>query len=203
MSQENVEIVRRIIDATRRGDWEAALRDYDQGVILDQSRMPGGGVYRGHEGLREFYGRWFGAWEHLRIKPERVIDAGDQVVDNQRNERQGKEQRSGGEDAFRQCVDDRPQQSRPTGRFSSCLRGPRSRRAAGVGQGSSRNLELTSSTWADSIDNVWAPVLARVVTTLTSARSTSVSSVTLPRRRRPPSGTTKPIDHESVPFLMS
>ena len=68
MSQENVEIVRRIIDATRRGDWGAALRDYDQGVILDQSRMPGGGVYRGHEGLREFYGRWFGAWEHFRIK---------------------------------------------------------------------------------------------------------------------------------------
>jgi ketosteroid isomerase-like protein len=93
MSQENVEIVRRIIDATRRGDWGAALRDYDQGVILDQSRMPGGGVYRGHEGLREFYGRWFGAWEHFRIKPERVIDAGDEVVDI--NETSGRGRSSG------------------------------------------------------------------------------------------------------------
>ena len=81
MSEENVEIVRRISKAAQRGDWDGATRDYDHGVILDQSRMPGGGVYHGHEGVREFYGRWFGAWEDLRIESERLIDAGDQVVD--------------------------------------------------------------------------------------------------------------------------
>jgi ketosteroid isomerase-like protein len=81
MSQENVEIVRRIIEAAQRGDWDAAMRDYDQAVILDQRRMPGGGVYHGHEGVREFYGRWFGAWDDLRIETERLIDAGDHVVD--------------------------------------------------------------------------------------------------------------------------
>jgi hypothetical protein len=48
MSQENVEIVRGIIEAARRGDWETAIREYDPDVILDQTRMPGGGVYRGH-----------------------------------------------------------------------------------------------------------------------------------------------------------
>ena len=81
MSQENVEIVRRISKAAQRGDWDGAMRDYDHGVILDQSRMPGGGVYHGHEGVREFYGRWFGAWDDLRIETERLIDAGDHVVD--------------------------------------------------------------------------------------------------------------------------
>jgi uncharacterized protein len=93
MSEENVEVVRRIIEATQRGDWDAAIEDYDQDVILDQSRMPGGGVYRGHEGLREFYGRWFGAWEDLRIEPERVIDAGNHVVDI--NETTGRGRSSG------------------------------------------------------------------------------------------------------------
>jgi ketosteroid isomerase-like protein len=84
---------RRGREATQRGDWDAAIEDYDQDVILDQSRMPGGGVYRGHEGLREFYGRWFGAWEDLRIEPERVIDAGNHVVDI--NETTGRGRSSG------------------------------------------------------------------------------------------------------------
>jgi hypothetical protein len=42
MSQENVEIVRGIIEAARRGDWETAIGEYDPDVILDQTRMPGG-----------------------------------------------------------------------------------------------------------------------------------------------------------------
>jgi ketosteroid isomerase-like protein len=81
MSEENVEIVRRIIQAARRGDWESAMSGYDQAVVLDQSRMPDGGVYHGHDGVREFYGRWFGAWQDFRIEPERLVDVGDQVVD--------------------------------------------------------------------------------------------------------------------------
>jgi ketosteroid isomerase-like protein len=81
MSEKNVEIVRRIIAAAQRGDWEAALSGYDEGVVLDQSRMPDGGVYHGHEGVREFYGRWFGAWTDFRLESERILDSGDNVVD--------------------------------------------------------------------------------------------------------------------------
>jgi ketosteroid isomerase-like protein len=42
--------------------------------------MPDGGVYHGREGVREFYSRWFGSWDHFHMEPERIIDAGDEVV---------------------------------------------------------------------------------------------------------------------------
>ena len=81
MSRQNIEVVRRIIEATQRGDWTAALSCYDEAVVLDQSRMPDAGVYHGHEGVREFYGRWFGAWTDFRLVSERMLDSGENVVD--------------------------------------------------------------------------------------------------------------------------
>jgi ketosteroid isomerase-like protein len=81
MSRENVEVVLRIVEAAQRGDWAAAMAEYDEAVVLDQSRMPGGGIYHGHEGVRDFYVRWVGTWHDFRIKLERVVDAGDRVVD--------------------------------------------------------------------------------------------------------------------------
>jgi ketosteroid isomerase-like protein len=81
MSQENVEIVRRIVEAAQRGDWDAAMAEYDETVVLDQSRMPGGCIYHGHQGVRDFYVSWVGAWDDFRIELERVVDAGELVVD--------------------------------------------------------------------------------------------------------------------------
>jgi ketosteroid isomerase-like protein len=81
MSQENVEVVRRCLEAFQRGDWEAAIAEYDEGVVLDQSRMPDGGIYSGHRGVRDFYTGWVGAWDDFHINLERVVDAGDRVVD--------------------------------------------------------------------------------------------------------------------------
>jgi ketosteroid isomerase-like protein len=82
MSQENVEIVRRLIAAVQRGgaDRLAALDAYDAAVQLDQTRMPAGGMYHGREGVRAFYDEWFGAWDELTIQIERFIDAGDDDV---------------------------------------------------------------------------------------------------------------------------
>ena len=81
MSEGNVEIVRRIIEAVQRGDWDTAMSSYDEAVVLDQSRMPDGGVYQGHAGVREFYGNWFEAWMDFHVEPERMLDSGDHVVD--------------------------------------------------------------------------------------------------------------------------
>ena len=80
MSQENVGVVQEVVEAAQRGDWAAAISRYDETVELDTSRMPDGGVYHGHEGLQEFFARWFGAWDDFRISPERFIEADDRVV---------------------------------------------------------------------------------------------------------------------------
>jgi hypothetical protein len=45
MSQENVEVVRGIVEAFMRRDCATALTGYDEAVELDQTRMPDGGVY--------------------------------------------------------------------------------------------------------------------------------------------------------------
>ena len=81
MPRRSVDLVRDIIEAARRGDWETALAGYDDDAILDQTRMPDGAVYRGREGVAEFYRSWFGAWDELSIETQQLIDAGDQVVD--------------------------------------------------------------------------------------------------------------------------
>jgi ketosteroid isomerase-like protein len=93
MSEENVEVVRRIIEAFQRGDWDAVMAGYDEAVVLDQSRMPGGGIYHGHKGVRDFYVGWIGAWDDLRFELEQVLDADDLVVDI--NEVTGKGRSSG------------------------------------------------------------------------------------------------------------
>jgi ketosteroid isomerase-like protein len=78
MSQENVEIVRRAFEASRRGDNEAALALYDPEVTLHHH--VDGGVYRGLTGVRAFFGDWFTTWDELTYDAEEWIDAGDDVI---------------------------------------------------------------------------------------------------------------------------
>ena len=81
MSQENVEIIRRIYDAYLSGDFEAALSAIDPKVELDVSHIrPEGKVYRGHEGVVEALRTWTGTWEAYRLEVEEIIDAGEHVV---------------------------------------------------------------------------------------------------------------------------
>lgn len=89
MSQENVEIVRRVYDAAARRDAATVLALYDPEVELDTSldNSPlqlvglGGGVYRGHEGLRSFFREWHEAWERIEYDFEELIDApGERVI---------------------------------------------------------------------------------------------------------------------------
>jgi ketosteroid isomerase-like protein len=80
MSQENVQAVKRIVEAFMRQDWATALNGYDDAVELDQRRMPDGGIYHGHRGMREFYARWIGSWDHFDANPVEFMDAGDGIV---------------------------------------------------------------------------------------------------------------------------
>ena len=85
MSQENVEIVRQVYAAAARRDPASVLAAYDPDVEWDVSRSPmarlvGGGVYRGHEGLRSFFAAYHEAWENIDYAYEELIDAGDRVI---------------------------------------------------------------------------------------------------------------------------
>ena len=82
MSQENVEIVRRVYAAAARRDAETVFNLYAPDVELDDTRlnMVTGGVYHGHDGLRSFFRQWHEAWENVQYDYKELIDAGDDRV---------------------------------------------------------------------------------------------------------------------------
>ena len=86
MSQQNVEIVRRVYEAAAGRDAKTVLALYDPEVELDASALgvagigDVGGVYHGHEGLKSFFREWHEAWGSIKYDYEELIDAGDQVV---------------------------------------------------------------------------------------------------------------------------
>ena len=105
MSQENVELVRGAkeplqgvdvapsIRAALAGNTEAILPQvvagftawmnlFDPDVEIDTSRvdMPGFGVFRGLDGIRQLFGRWIEEWEHYSWIHSNLSDAGEHVV---------------------------------------------------------------------------------------------------------------------------
>src|SRR5205085_2548348 len=80
MSQENVEIVRRMYDAFDSGDADAALAYFDSGVVMDASHRVDGRVAHGHEELVATLGEWMGTWDEWREEVEAIRDAGDRVL---------------------------------------------------------------------------------------------------------------------------
>ena len=81
MSQENVEIVRRLIEAWGRGDYSAALDSIDSELEVNASGgTPLDGTYRGHAGLAELMGAFWAEFEGQRIEIQEVIPTGSDVV---------------------------------------------------------------------------------------------------------------------------
>ena len=86
MSQENVEIVRRLYDAAARQDTSNVLNFYDPEIEWDISHAPARNlmgephVFNGHEGLRTFFRHWYEAWKHVEPDLEELIDEGEQVI---------------------------------------------------------------------------------------------------------------------------
>jgi uncharacterized protein len=76
------EIVLRSYEAFNRGDIEGALEAIHPDVVWHTYIVPGpgGGVYRGHEGVRELWSdaqRIFGGFRNV---PEELFEEGDRVV---------------------------------------------------------------------------------------------------------------------------
>jgi uncharacterized protein len=84
-SSENVEIVRRLYDAVARHDPETVLSLYHPDVEWDFTDSPVGGalehtVYRGHDGLRQWWQEWREAWDGYEDGYRELVEAGDRVV---------------------------------------------------------------------------------------------------------------------------
>ena len=81
MSQENVEIVRRMWDAFLAADVQTALSFYAPDVEWDGTNLPDGQIGSGHEAILGHVARWAEAWNDWTVEVERVVEAGsDQVI---------------------------------------------------------------------------------------------------------------------------
>jgi ketosteroid isomerase-like protein len=82
MSQENVEIVRRSLDAYSRRDIDALRALNHPGLELDWSASGGSlaGVYRGFDEALRFYTEYYEAFEATLVEPDRFVETGDVVV---------------------------------------------------------------------------------------------------------------------------
>ena len=82
MSQENVEVVRRAIDAFNRRDLDAGSRYFDPQVKVDWSRSRGleAGIYHGEQAAQDFWATFYDAFDEVTITPLEFIETGDHVV---------------------------------------------------------------------------------------------------------------------------
>jgi ketosteroid isomerase-like protein len=85
MSEENVELVRRCIEAANRGGLQAAIEVVDEFCDPDVElravgRLPDlGRLLRGREAIKGYFAQLFGTFDY-RIDVDEFTDAGDAVV---------------------------------------------------------------------------------------------------------------------------
>jgi uncharacterized protein len=83
MSQENVEIVRRIVEDAVQGRWEESARQLGPDAEWHGTvgGLTEGSVWRGPEQIRKVFEQEDAeAWQERRLEAEEFIDAGDRVV---------------------------------------------------------------------------------------------------------------------------
>ena len=98
MSEENVELVKRLLEMFARREHEAVFAFYDADIEWDATNFGGDGaagvpddlqgMYHGHEGVRTYWRRWLQAWADLEFDVDEVLDGGDDVVALIHNQRQ-------------------------------------------------------------------------------------------------------------------
>ena len=82
MSLENIETLRRVIDAYNARNVDAFIAYFDPDSELHSAfSAVGGAVYRGHDGLREFFSDFEETWGgEVRLEPETYFDLGDRLL---------------------------------------------------------------------------------------------------------------------------
>ena len=79
MSQENVQIVRRMYDAYLAGDADRAMAFFHPDVRADFTVRGDTGVRQGREALSEIVATWVGTWDDYTERIDEVRDLGDKV----------------------------------------------------------------------------------------------------------------------------
>jgi ketosteroid isomerase-like protein len=77
MSQENVEIVRRIYDLVNAAGL-GAVEDFihPDAEVVPPPIWPEGSTLRGRDQIREFAHQWRETFEEFKVEPERYLDSG-------------------------------------------------------------------------------------------------------------------------------
>ena len=80
MSQENLVAIRRNNEAVSRGDIEAALATLDPDIEFIPRRAAVQGVYRGYEGMRQFFAENAENFDLYQVSYQEVRDLGDRLI---------------------------------------------------------------------------------------------------------------------------
>ena len=85
VSEENLDVVRRIYDAAARRDDVIPFEIYAEDIIWDMSNsrralLAMKPVYHGHEGVRQYWRENVSVFGEVDFEVEELIDAGDQVL---------------------------------------------------------------------------------------------------------------------------
>jgi ketosteroid isomerase-like protein len=81
MAQENVEVVRQLIDAWNENDWSVAEQLYDDNaVVIIPDDFPDGGTALGWGEVRRYFERLKESWTEDRIEATTIDAVGDRVI---------------------------------------------------------------------------------------------------------------------------
>ena len=81
MSRENVEVIRRGVEAWNRNDWPPLMAGFASNVIaVPPTEWPEAEVGRGRDALRRQFEWMKSAWEEERIEVDEYRDLGDGVL---------------------------------------------------------------------------------------------------------------------------
>ncbi len=85
MSQENVEIVRKVYDAVARRDDVTPFEFYAEEIVWDLSRweaafLDSEPIYRGHDGVRQSWRDRISAFGDVDYEVDELVEVGDKVL---------------------------------------------------------------------------------------------------------------------------
>ncbi len=77
MSQENVELAKRVVDAWQSKGVDGILSFLDDDV---EYRPADERPMQGNKAVRRYYDRWLEPWEEYSVRATEYLDAGDKLV---------------------------------------------------------------------------------------------------------------------------